>query len=370
MITKLELGGAQVNTVYTHNHLDECKFEAFLISGPGGILDDKVERKKNFLIVPDLIREIRPLKDLRAFLQTMKILRRIKPHILHTHSTKAGIIGRVAAFLLSVPQRIHSVHGFAFSPLQSIVKRNIYYLAELLVSRLTSHFVFVAKADVRIAKKKRLVKNNYSLIRSGFPLAKFQHKDADINGLKKRFNIREDQVVCGVIAPFKAQKGLFHLIETAKRVIKMDKRALFFLAGDGELRLHIEAELKKRGIFDYFRLPGFLFDIHRVMDIFDIGVTTALWEGLPQSLVQMRLKKIPVVASDIPGNREVIQQDKNGWLVEVTDYDTFADKILCLIENRQERLKLASYSESYSHWDADFMVRKQEKMYQLLLNLS
>jgi glycosyltransferase involved in cell wall biosynthesis len=332
-------------------------------------LNEKVGRKRNFLIIPDLIREIRPLKDLKALIQTIKALRQIRPHILHTHSTKAGIIGRVAAFLLRVPVRIHSVHGFAFSPLQSLPKRTVYYLVELLVSPITSHFVFVARADIGTAKKRGLVRKRYTLIRSGFPAKPFQQRHSDTEPIKRTYGIKQDQIVCGVIAPFKAQKGLFHLIDVAQRVIERDQRAIFFLAGDGELRTDLEAELRKREIAENFRLPGFLFNLDRVMDIFDIGVTTALWEGLPQSLVQMRLKKIPVVASDIPGNREIIKHHKNGLLAEVSDHQALADHILYLMGNRRERVGLGNFSDDFSQWDAAHMVKAQERLYQSLLNI-
>ena len=369
MITKLELGGAQVNTVYTHDHLNESQFEVYLLSGPGGILNDRVERKKNFHIIADLIREIRPWRDFRAFLQILKLLKRISPDILHTHSTKAGIIGRIAAFLVRIPVRIHSVHGFSFSPLQPVMKRTIYYLAELVVSVITSHFVFVAKADMRVAKKLGLVRHNYTLIRSGFPLQRFQQKGSDADKTKETYGIGPGKVVCGVVAPFKPQKGLFHLIDVAARVIRQDERAVFFLAGDGELRPALERELHRRGIVENFRLPGFLFDLERIMDIFDIGVTTALWEGLPQSLVQMRLKKIPIVASDIPGNREVIKQKKNGFLADVRDHDSLAGHILLLMDQPQVRLEMGDYPDDFSSWEASYMVQRQEKLYRRLLNV-
>ncbi|MCI0470434.1 MAG: glycosyltransferase, partial [Candidatus Aminicenantes bacterium] len=178
-----------------------------------------------------------------------------------------------------------------------------------------------------------------------------------------------DAFVCGVIAPFKPQKGLFKLIEAAHEVTARRKDVIFFIAGDGDLRPIIEAELKRRGIFENFRLPGFIQEIEEAIDIFDIGVSTALWEGLPQSIVQLRLKKKAVVAGDIPGNREVIKERQNGYLVEVSDHRGFAEKILYLMENKAERDRLAQYQEDFSQWDADFMVAAQEKLYLSLVEV-
>ncbi len=370
IITKLELGGAQINTVYTYENLDKSKFEPFLISGPGGILTDKVNKKDNFFIVNDLVRQINPIKDLKALFQLRKILKRIKPDIVHTHSSKAGIIGRMAAFLGRVPVIIHSVHGFSFSPYQSFLKRTFYIIAEKVVSKITSHFVFVSNDDIDIARHKKLVKKNDSLIRSGFPFKKYLKKNKDIKSVRKKYNIKEDDFVCGIIAPFKPQKGLFHLIEIAEKVLssgKTAKNVVFMIAGDGDLREAIEARLKAKKIFDHFRLPGFVFDLEKAIDVFDLGISTALWEGLPQSLIQLRLKNKAVVASDIPGNREVIKDNKNGFLVDVFDYETFSERILYMINKDEDRERLAGFDgEDFSPWDADFMVKEQEKLYKRL----
>ncbi len=371
IITKLELGGAQINTIYTYENLDKSKFDTFLISGLSGILTDKVNKKDNFFIVNDLVRQINPIKDLKALFHIRKILKKIKPGIVHTHSSKAGIIGRMAAFLGRVPVIIHSVHGFSFSPYQSLLKRTFYVCAEKGVSKITSHFVFVSNDDIDSAREKKLVKKNYSLIRSGFPFKKFLKKSEDIKSIRKNYNIKEDAFVCGIIAPFKPQKGLFHLIEIAEKVLapgKAKKNVVFMIAGDGDLREAIEAKLKEKKIFDHFRLPGFVFDLEDAIDAFDLGISTALWEGLPQSLIQLRLKKKAVVASDIPGNREVIKNNKNGFLVDGFDYETFSERVLYMINKDEERERLAGFDgEDFSQWDADNMVKEQEKLYKRLV---
>jgi glycosyltransferase involved in cell wall biosynthesis len=366
VITKLELGGAQVNTIYTYENLDRERFEAWLICGPGGILTERVEKKENLVIVDELVRPIHPLKDFKAYRRLVEQFKKIKPDVVHTHSSKTGILGRLAAKKAGVPVIIHSVHGFSFSPFQSFLKRNLFVTAEKWVANKTTHFVFVSNDDIEIAKEKKLVNTNYSLIRSGFPFKKFQRTHDDPSALRKTYDLEPGDFVCGIIAPFKPQKGLFHLIEIAARVIEAqpERKMKFIITGDGALREAIETKLKEKGIFEHFRLPGFVFDIENAIDVFDLGVSTALWEGLPQSLVQLRLKKKAVVASDIPGNREVIEDNKNGYLVEVTDYHAFSQKILHLVENEKERQRLADFNqEDFSPWDAANMVKEQENLY-------
>jgi glycosyltransferase involved in cell wall biosynthesis len=370
IITKLELGGAQINTVYTYENLDEKRFEAFLLCGPGGILTGRVKKKEGLLTVKDLVREINPVKDLKAFGQMKRILKKIRPDIVHTHSSKAGILGRMAAYFSGVPVIIHSVHGFSFSPFQSPLKRTFYITAEKIVSRFTHHVVFVSHQDMETARQKKLVRDNYSLIRSGFPFENFLKSNPDIAALREKYQITATAFVCGILAPFKPQKGLFHLIEIAEKVLESPGRkrdVVFVIAGDGELRAAIESKLQEKGILRHFRLPGFIFDIEPLIAMFDLGISTALWEGLPQSLVQLRLKKKAVVASQIPGNREVIKDDKNGFLVDVQDYETFSEKILYLINHEDQRKRLAEYSdEDFSPWEAGFMVKAQESLYKKL----
>jgi len=366
IITKLELGGAQINTIYTYENLNVERFETYLICGHGGILTDKIEKKDGFIIIKDLQREIRPIKDLKTYFQVFKVLKKINPDIVHTHSSKAGIIGRISAFVLKVPYIIHSVHGFSFSPFQSFLKRNFFMYAEKIVSKLTTHFIFVSNDDIKVARQKNLVKDNYTLIRSGFQTKRFLQKSSNLASIRKKYNVKDKDFVCGVIAPFKPQKGLFHLIEIASMVLQKRRNVVFFIAGDGKLREEIEYRLKKKGILENFRLPGFIFDIENAIDIFDIGISTALWEGLPQSLIQMRLKKKSIVASNISGNIEVIKHNKNGFLVNVFNYRKFSEKILFLINNKTERERLSNFKEDFSEWDADFMVKSQEQLYLLL----
>ncbi|MBN2346536.1 MAG: glycosyltransferase family 4 protein [Candidatus Aminicenantes bacterium] len=368
LITKLELGGAQLNTLHTVENLDPLRFDSYLLCGPGGMLRSSLRERHRLMIVPALEREIRPGRDLRAIVQLTKLFKDIGPQIVHTHSSKAGILGRWAAFLAGVPVIVHSVHGFSFSPYQSFLRRHFYLLAEKVCRRLTSHFVFVAAADIELARRHRLIGDNFSLIRSGFPLEKFASRGKAPAALKEKYGLPASSFVCGVLAPFKPQKGLFHLAAIAALVIQRHPQVFFFIAGDGGQRQELEEELRRLNIEGNFRLPGFIRDVETVMDFFDIGVSTSLWEGLPQSLVQLRLKKKAVVASDIPGNREVIRDGENGFLFPVEDHDRFAAAILRLATDTALRRKLGNFAgDDFHDWSADVLVARQEELYQRLL---
>jgi len=367
VITKLELGGAQLNTLHTVEHLDPARFEVYLLCGPGGVLRSRLADEGRQIVVPALGREIRPGRDLRALWQLRRLLRRIEPQIVHTHSSKAGILGRLAARLAKTPVIVHTVHGFSFSPQQPLLQRRFYRLAERLCRGLTDHFVFVSRADQELAERLKLTRGNSSLLRSGFPLERFSAA-GDAAAARARFELPPDAFVCGTIAPFKPQKGLLRLAEAAERVIARNPAVHFLIAGDGEGRPRLEAELRQRRIERNFRLPGFVIDVENAMDACDIGVSTALWEGLPQSLVQLRLKKKAIVASDIPGNREVVRHGENGFLVPWDDANGFADAILALAADPALRRRLERFAnEDFSAWSAEALVTGQEELYRRLL---
>ena len=371
LITKLELGGAQLNTIYTAEHLDPLRYDVYLLSGAGGSLKSRLDELDRQVTVPALVREVHCVRDAQVLFSLLRFFKHIRPQIVHTHSSKAGIIGRLAAHLAGIPVIIHSVHGFSFSPCQSFLKRNFYLLAERICSRLTSHFIFVAQSDMSLARKIKLVTKNYSLIRSGFPMEKFIGRNENPQVMKNKYALTDGHFVCGIIAPFKPQKGLFHLIEIAARVIEQNPAVIFFIAGDGEQRRELENELQRHGISQNFRLPGFIKDVENAIDCFDIGLSTALWEGLPQSLVQLRLKKKAVIASDIPGNREVVRDGESGYLLPVDDHERFAAAILKLAADPVLRNRLGDYDgDDFSEWDAALMVCRQEELYQRLLMLS
>lgn len=363
IITKLELGGAQLNTLYTVDNLDRSSFDPHLLSGGGGILTRRIQGQPHFTIIGNLIRPIRPWHDFRAFFQIRNELKKIQPQVVHTHSSKAGIIGRTAAFSLKTPVIVHSVHGFSFSRFHGFWKRLFFKTAEKIASRFTDHFVFVSREDLETAKTMKWVNSNYSLIRSGFPLEDFLTPRRFNTSLRKKFKIKTGDFVCGTMAPFKPQKGLHQLVETASLVLKKNRDVIFFVAGDGALRGQIEREIKRRQIDHHFRLPGFIENIAPVLDMFDCGLSTALWEGLPQSIVQMRLKKIPVVVSNIPGHREIIQDGQNGFLVKTGNTAEFARKVLYLKHNPKKRQLLGKFKDDFSRWDADHMVKQQQELY-------
>jgi len=369
IITLLELGGAQENTLYTCEHLDKNKFDVILICGKGGILDDKTKNIKTYF-VKELVREICPLYDLLAFIKIYKILKKEKPDIVHTHSSKAGIIGRWAAYLLRTTdfgvrtiKIVHTFHGFGFNNYQNYFVRKIYILAELLTAKITDKLVAVSYENISKGLKNKIGNElQYAVIRSGIKLQDYQI-NIDVEKKKKEFAIINENVV-GMIACFKKQKAPLDFIKTAKLVCAEKSDTKFILVGDGVLRKQIEDEIKKLNLEKNVILTGWRKDSNEIIKIFDVFVLTSLWEGLPRVIVESMSAGIPVVATYIDGTKEIVREGLTGFVVHPHETEKMAERILRLLNNADLRKKFSQEAKKrVQEFDIDLMVSQQEKLY-------
>ncbi len=368
IITELTLGGAQINTVLHFCHHNPDLFETYLIYGQKEHLNVECFPERQFRIKA-LKRNILPWWDLLALLQLFLLLKRIAPDIVHTHSFKAGVLGRIAARLAGVRKIVHTYHGFSFSPVCSKLRKKVFILLERILNTFTTRLILVSREDLENGIKEKLFRQDRaSLIYSGFdfqPFKKSYNKEEE----RERFGIPKQSFVCGVIAPFKPQKNLLFLVDVAAIVVQRFPDVLFFIAGDGGLRQKLEKKVNELKLAANFLLPGFIREIAAAIATFDIGISVSLWEGLPQSLVQMRLMKKAIVSSDISGNREIVQHGKNGFLCSSFDRLQFAQRIIQLIEDKKLREILENYQEDLSYWNYQKMVATTDNLYLKMMNI-
>ncbi len=376
IITKLELGGAQQNTLFTVSHLDREVYKPVLISGTEGILVEEAKQLPgvNLHFVSDLVREIKPLKDLKALVKISGILKQIRADaksskvIVHTHSSKAGILGRWAARLAGIRLIVHSVHGFSFNDYQPSLMRAFYILLERITARITTVFITVSDADREEGIRKGIfTKDDVTLIRSGIDIKKFCDLPSDRISLRGHLGIDPDVPVIAMIACFKPQKAPLDFVRVAKKVSDERSDALFYLVGDGRLRPQIEQLIEELNIGDKVILLGWRRDIPEIMHSIDLLVLTSLWEGLPRVLPQAMASGVPVVATNVNGAPEAIRNGLNGYLLAPGDIAGMAQKIVYLINNPEEALKMGRKGrELVAEFDIWKMVKQQEVLYQNL----
>ncbi|MEE9217923.1 MAG: glycosyltransferase family 4 protein [Acidobacteriota bacterium] len=369
IITQLELGGAQENTLYTVSHLDQDRFEPVLIAGPGGILDDRARGLDGveFHTLPALTRPVRPHKDVGALLAMARLLRRLRPRIVHTHSSKAGILGRLAAAMAGVSLRVHSVHGFGFNAGGHSALKLILMTAEKICSPLTTHWIVVSRANLEQGAALGLLDPaRSSLIRSGIDLGLYRSPTGRAR-VRAELGLAENQPLIVSIACFKPQKAPLDLIEVAGRVARKVPEARFALAGDGVLRPQIERAVERHGLGGRFHLLGWRRDIPDLLAASDLLLHTPRWEGLPRVVPEALAVGRPVVATDVDGIREVLEEGVTGHLHPSGDLEGLAGSVTALLGDSEKRARMGEEgTRRVAEFDIRDMVRRQEALYERL----
>jgi glycosyltransferase involved in cell wall biosynthesis len=372
VITKLEFGGAQQNTLYTVQNLDRHMFRPILITGPGGHLMPEAQQMDTQLIVAkNLIREIKPLTDLKAYGEMTRILRSVTtgPAIVHTHSSKAGIVGRWAARRCRIPVIVHSIHGFGFTPSQSAAKRSLLKFAERKTSGITDHFIAVSHSNRQDGVKYGLFEEDRcTVIRSGFDLDQFRDAPSLDDTFYKEEGITDGSPIVLMVACLKPQKAPLDFVKVARLVHDVRPDAHFLLAGDGELKDDLLHEVEKLGLSDNFHLLGWREDVPELMKASHVVALTSLWEGLPRVIPQAKASGRPVVATAVDGSREAVREGEDGYLCAPGDVKAISERVLTLIDDPDLARKMGEAgSRTVDEFDGDAMVREQEDLYRSLL---
>lgn len=338
VITRLVVGGAQENTIASVLGLREKPgLEVRLLSGPTtgpeGSLEPLVADIPGlFTRLPALVRPVRPGRDLRAFRDLTRLFRADRPDLVHTHSGKAGILGRLAAHAAGVPRIVHTIHGPSFGPFQGALANALFTAAERRAGRVTDHFVVVANAMTRQYLAAGIGRpEQYTRVFSGFDLAPFLAVTNDPT-VRQRLGLRPEDFVIGKIARLFELKGHDDLIAAAPDILARVPHAKFLLVGDGTWRARLEAEIAHRGLTPRFVFTGLVkpAEIPGLVGVMDVLVHLSLREGLPRALPQALAAGRPVVAYDCDGASEVCLDGRTGFLVAPGDLAAFSARVIQL----------------------------------------
>jgi glycosyltransferase involved in cell wall biosynthesis len=371
ILTKPELGGAQANTLHTVRHLDRERFAPGLITSPSGPLAADMAEVPDATcwFVDELVRELRPARDWQAGRRIADILRRTRPDVVHTHSSKAGMLGRWAARRAAVPVVIHSVHGFPFHDYMPAPRRSLYRALERAAARLTDRFICVSRADIAKGVAAGVFREqDAELIRSGIELAPYRRAAGSGAAVRSGLGIPADVPLAGMVACLKPQKDPLAFVAAAAAVRKRVPDAWFLLVGDGQLRPAVAAAVSRLGLADRLVLAGWRRDIPAVMDALDVLVLTSLHEGLPRVIPEAMASGRPVVATAVDGSPEAVAEGETGHLVPPRDPEAVAARTAALLADPARARRMgAAARERVAEWDIDEMVRRQERLYERLL---
>jgi glycosyltransferase involved in cell wall biosynthesis len=374
VITRLILGGAQENTLLTVEGLDRLGgFRTTLISGPAagpeGELEARARRNGvDLLLMPELVREIAPRRDWAAYRALTEYFRREKPEIVHTHSSKAGVLGRLAARRAGVPVIIHTVHGPSFHPHESPVKNYLYRKLEWWAARDNARLICVADAmtDQYVAAGVA-PRGKFVTIYSGMEVDPFVRETDARARVRRELGIGADEVVIGKVARLFELKGHDDLIDAFGGLAARFPKARLMFVGDGLLRGALEARAAALGLRERVTFAG-LVPPERVPDMIkamDLLVHASLREGLARVLPQSLLSGCPAISYDVDGAREVIRNGETGWLVPARDMARLRDAIAEALADlpRARRMALRGRELFADQFRAETMVRRIAEVY-------
>ncbi len=378
IITRLIIGGAQENTVHTvEDHIREFGDEVTLITGPalgpeGSLIPRAKQSGCNLIILDELRRNIHPLRELAAYRKLKKHLRQLQPDIVHTHSSKAGILGRRAAFALKIPC-VHTIHGAAFHYGQHPILYHAYKQSEKIAARWTDHTISVADAMSQQYLEAGIGKpENYTTIHSGFVVDPFLEKSKNRDAQRAAWGLSPEHILIGKIGRLFPLKGHEAVLAVAAEVVRQCPQARFLFIGDGILREQYLTEIEKMGLKDHFIFTGLVppTEIPELMQTLDILVHTSQWEGLARVLPQALIAAKPVISFDIDGAKEVVINNETGFLVPRSDLKGLTESMVRLINDQKLRERFGKtgrekFTDRFRH---QTMSRKIRTVYQQILD--
>lgn len=370
LITRMIVGGAQETVILSCSLIDRSRFPSEILSGPetgveGELHGESAARGVRLRIEPSLVRRVHPWLDLVALARITRLLRRERYDIVHTHSSKAGIIGRLAAALARVPVVVHTAHGWSFNPAQSRLAYRTYVQLERFCAPMCRAIVVVA-ADHRaeglalgIGKPEQ-----YVLIRSGIEIEFYRDVTLTRDAARARLGIPSQAFVVGTVGRLGPQKAPLDLLDAFEPVARHRPEAHLVFAGDGPQREQLEAAIRARGLGARVHVLGLRRDVAELLRAFDVFALASRWEGLPRVFPQAMAAGLPIVATRVDGAPDAIVPGENGWLIDPGDTPGFTARLLELAADPERARRMGECGRGrIDPFSATAMVRELERLY-------
>jgi len=350
-------GGIKSHLLTLLSGLDRTRFEPIVICPPDSSLRRDVEQAECKVIPLELVGELNPIKDLKAVLSLRRILRRVKPDILHIHSTKAGLVGRLAAASLGRPRIVLTMHSFVFDERVGRLKRTMAAWVERRLSRLTDQIIAVSGAlRDELVSRMGLSADKIAVIPNGIAFREIRKSGGDGPRV-------------GTVSRLAPQKGVDNFIRAAALVRKRFPSAGFFIIGDGPFREALEALADELGIRESVEFMGFQPDALPIVATFDVFVLASKWEAFGLTLVEALSQEVPVVAFRVGGIPEIVDGSTTGLLAEPGNVEDLADKVCRLLADRELAARIAreGCKSVRSRFSSDRMVAETQDVYASLV---
>jgi glycosyltransferase involved in cell wall biosynthesis len=338
VITRLVVGGAQENTLLTVAHLDRARYNVTLASGPTtgseGSLEDQIPSGIAFERIPELIRDPHPAKDVVALRRLYALMRRDRYHIVHTHTTKAGMLGRIAAKLARIPVVVHTPHGHAFHDYLNKAGSVALRWMEGWLALGTDRIICLTEAERQDHLRFRIgPPEKFDVIHSGVDVERFRHARIVPDVMRRLLGLSPDGPLVGCVARLVPVKGVEYLLEAIPSVRAAIPQATVVFVGDGPLRADLERRADTLRLNGAVAFLGLRRDVAEIMALCDVVVLPSLNEGMGRAAVEALAAGRPVIGSKISGIQDVIVDGETGLLIPPADTQALAQAIVRILTN-------------------------------------
>ena len=379
IINRFNLGGPTYNAGLLTKYLSD-EYETILVGGnheesEGSSMHIVEHLGLEPVIIPEMQRSVNPKNDRIAYNKIQKIIQDFKPDIVHTHASKAGALGRKAAFSAKIPQIYHTFHGHVFHSYFGSLKTNLYKNIERRLAKKSTNIIAISELQKKeLSEIHRICPaEKIKVIPLGFDLTPFYtNTEAKRKEFRSKWNIKENEIAIGIvgrIVPIKDHVFFIHVIE---RVLeKTSKKIRVFIVGDGEERVNIQALISKKKLSyssnstpALFQFTSWMKNVDEVNAGMDIICLTSKNEGTPVSLIEAQASGNPVVSTNVGGIENVISADETGYLSDVGDLEQFTINLLKLIENKVVRNNMSNKGrEKSSLYSFENLISNMKSLY-------
>lgn len=370
VITRMIIGGAQETVLLAAALADRSRFDPVVVTGPqtgseGSLHEQAAARGVEVFIVPELVRQVDVRRDLAIVPTLTAVFKRLGAQVVHTNSSKAGIVGRVAARRAGVPRIVHTVHGWPFHQHQRAAVAHVWKVLERRTAPLADRLVVVADAD----RVKGLAAgigrpDQYETVRSGLELSLYAADAAVRAAVRAELELPQDAVVLGAVNRLSPQKDPLSLLRALAVPLRRHPNARLLLVGDGPLRPAVEALVTELGLSSQVVAVGLRTDVPRLLAAMDVFVSASLWEGLPRTVLQAMATGLPVVATAADGILDIVVDGQTGLLAEPGRPADLGAATLRVLEEPCLGPALAREAAyRLPEFDAHEMVRRLERIY-------
>ena len=382
IITRLDMGGSAQNTLLTCGGLSD-KYEIVLVHGLSlesnmtdaemHIVEEGVavarEKGVRFVTVSSLIRRISPIKDLRALLSMLWLILKEKPYVVHTHSSKAGILGRLAATLARVPIVVHTPHGHVFYGHFNRLLSRIFLWIEKICAVFTDRIIALTNGEKEDYLKFSIGRSRkFAIVHSGVDVHRYMRHKIDVIEEKQELGLQPNGFVIGFVGWLLPVKGPIHLLNALSKVWPEHPDVSLVFIGKGDLDVDLRTRVLELRADDRVRFLGWRDDIETIMQIIDLLVLPSLNEGMGRVVVEAMAAGKPVVASKVGGIPDLIEHGKTGFLVPAADRDALAEAIARLVKEPGQAHKMGVTGRLHSHrFGLAAMIEKLDDIYKGLI---